>query len=251
MTYRVGLVVPSSNTTMETEIPALLHARSAKTGESFTFHSSRMRMKQVTPEELARMDAESTQCAVELTDAHCDVIAYACLVAVMAQGSGAHVRCEGRLGDAASGEGRDTPIVSSAGALVTTVRELGLQRVALIAPYMRPLTAMVVDYLQDEGIEVTASVSLEIADNVEVGRISSEVLWDAYQRLDREGADAVILSACVQMPSLALVERVEADAGVPVITAATSTVRQILRRLDLSLDAPGGGSILVDASRSG
>lgn len=43
--YRIGQIVPSSNTTMETEIPAMLNARQAIRPERFTFHSSRMRMK--------------------------------------------------------------------------------------------------------------------------------------------------------------------------------------------------------------
>ena len=46
--FRVGLIVPSSNVTMETEIPAMLRAREAIEPERFTFHSSRMRMKSVT-----------------------------------------------------------------------------------------------------------------------------------------------------------------------------------------------------------
>jgi maleate isomerase len=43
-TYRIGQIVPSSNTTMETEIPAMLLARQTIRPERFTFHSSRMRM---------------------------------------------------------------------------------------------------------------------------------------------------------------------------------------------------------------
>ena len=62
--YRIGQIVPSSNTTMETEIPAMLTARQAIRPERFTFHSSRMRMKQVRKEELAAMDGESDRCAV-------------------------------------------------------------------------------------------------------------------------------------------------------------------------------------------
>ena len=58
--YRIGQIVPSSNTTMETEIPAMFRARESVAPERFTFHSSRMRMKKVTQEELAAMDAEST-----------------------------------------------------------------------------------------------------------------------------------------------------------------------------------------------
>ena len=52
-TYRIGQIVPSSNTTMETEIPAILRGRESVEPERFTFHSSRMRMKKVTKEELA------------------------------------------------------------------------------------------------------------------------------------------------------------------------------------------------------
>lgn len=79
--YRIGLIVPSSNTTMETEIPAMLHERMKIYPEKFTFHSSRMRMMHVNPEELKQMDADSSRCAIELSDARCDVLAYACLVA--------------------------------------------------------------------------------------------------------------------------------------------------------------------------
>ena len=45
--FRIGQIVPSSNTTMETEIPAMLTLRQQVRPERFTFHSSRMRMKKV------------------------------------------------------------------------------------------------------------------------------------------------------------------------------------------------------------
>lgn len=78
----VGQLVPSSNTTMETEIPAMLRAREAIAAERFTFHSSRMRMKRVVKEELEAMDRDSDRCALELSDARVDVLGYACLVAI-------------------------------------------------------------------------------------------------------------------------------------------------------------------------
>src|SRR5512132_2590625 len=95
--YRIGQIVPSSNTTMETEIPAMLRAREAVEPERFTFHSSRMRMKKVTKEELAAMDADSDRCAAELSDARVDVLGYACLVAIMSMGEGYHRQSQTRL----------------------------------------------------------------------------------------------------------------------------------------------------------
>src|SRR4051812_32110720 len=116
--YRIGLIVPSSNTTMETELPIMFRRREAVTGEQFTFHSSRAHLKQVSAEELTAMVHDSERCAVEVSDADVDAIAYACLVAVMAQGHGAHTEIERRLAARAAENGREVPVVSSAGALV-------------------------------------------------------------------------------------------------------------------------------------
>ena len=96
-TYRIGQIVPSSNTTMETEIPALLNQRQLHEPERFTFHSARMRMMHVSKEALAAMDAESDRCAAELADARVDVLGYACLVAIMSMGKGYHREAEKRL----------------------------------------------------------------------------------------------------------------------------------------------------------
>src|SRR5947208_1368683 len=95
--FRIGQIVPSSNTTMETEIPAMLRRREATHPERFTFHSSRMRMKWVTKEELEAMNREGLRCAAELADARVDLMSTACLVAVMAMGPGYHRVAQAQL----------------------------------------------------------------------------------------------------------------------------------------------------------
>ena len=95
--FRIGQIVPSSNVTMETEIPAVFREREKHYDDRFTFHSSRMRMKQVTKEELAAMDRDSDRCALELSDAAVDVMGYACLVAIMSMGLGYHRESQSRL----------------------------------------------------------------------------------------------------------------------------------------------------------
>jgi maleate isomerase len=244
-TYRIGQIVPSSNTTMETEIPAMLTSRyELFPEERFTFHSARMRMMHVTPEELKKMDVDSDRCALELSDARCDVLAYACLVAIMCQGAGYHRTSESRLKKTVESNGAPTPIVSSAGALVEGVKTMGFKRVAIITPYMKPLTQQVVDYLQSEDIEVTDSISLEVSDNLAVGRLDPLNLIGHADRLDISNADAVVLSACVQMPSLPAIQAVEDRLGKPVLSAATSTVYRILKTLGLNTQVPNAGYLL-------
>jgi maleate isomerase len=245
--FRIGQIVPSSNITMETEIPAMLTARQSIRPERFTFHSSRMRMRRVSAEELAQMDAESDRCAAELADARVDVMGYACLVAIMAMGPGYHRQSQQRLSARVREEGASAAVVSSAGALVDGLKLMGAQRIALVAPYMTPLTRVVVDYIEAEGIAVVDWRALEIPDNLDVARHAPERLPDIIAGMDLSQADVLVASACVQMPSLPVVPLLEAQFGKPVVTAAIATVHAMLSALELEPVAPGAGALLSGA----
>lgn len=242
--WKIGQIVPSSNTTMETEIPHMLRLREAIAPERFTFHSSRMRMLKVTQEELRAMDADSDRCALELSDARVDVLGYACLVAIMSMGKGYHRISEARLEQVAKANGQPTRVVTSAGALVEGLKTLGAQRVVIIAPYMKPLTRLVIDYLENEGIEVKDSISLEISDNCAIGARDSMAPLELARRFDRRGIDAIVASACVQMPSFGSIERIEVELGLPAVSSAVCTTFQMLKTLGLSTRVPGSGTLL-------
>lgn len=245
--YRIGQIVPSSNTTMETEIPAMLTARQLIRPERFTYHSARMRMKHVKKEELAAMDAQSDRCALELSDARVDVLGYACLVAIMAMGRGYHRESQQRLGQVVLDNDSEAKVITSAGALVDGLKVLGAKRIALVAPYMKPLTELVVDYIQHEGIEVKVWHALEIPDNLEVARHDPSRLPGIVAGLDLTDVDVIVLSACVQMPSLGAVAKVEAQTGKPVLTAAIATTYAMLKALHLEPIVPGAGALLSGA----
>jgi maleate isomerase len=239
--HRIGLVVPSSNVTVETEMPELLGRHP---DVQFSFHSSRMRMQAVSPEQLRAMNAQRERCILELGDAGVDAVLYACLVALMSAGPGEHQRVERLVAEQLATGGSAAAVRSSAGALIEALQALGAGRIALVTPYMRPLAEQVVAYIEAEGIQVTDWRALEVADNAEVGCIPGERVMDAARSLDLAGADALVISACVQMPSLPLVQAAEDEFGLPVLSAATAGAYSLLRALDLDVDIPAAGSLL-------
>ena len=89
-------------------------------------------------------------------------------------------------------------------------------------------------------------VSLSVADNAAVGTLPQANLLARCDTLPRE-VDAVVLSACVQMPSLGVIDAAERRLGLPVISAATATLFQLLRRLGLGTRVPGAGRLLSGA----
>ena len=113
-----------------------------------------------------------------------------------------------------------------------------------MTPYMKPLTAAVVAYLEDAGVEVVDSLSLEVPDNLAVARLDPADLREHHRRLDLTGADALVLSCCVQMPSLPAIEAVQDEVGIPVLSAATATTFRILSELGLETRVPGAGHLL-------
>jgi len=242
--YRIGQIVPSSNVTMETEIPALFRARETVSPERFTFHSSRMRMKKVTQEELAAMDANSLKCAIELSDAQVDIMGYACLVAIMSMGRGYHCVSEVNLHEETVKNDAPAPVVTSAGALVKGLQALGAKKLALIMPYMKPLAEKVVDYLEHQGFEILDYIALEIPDNLEVAAQNPLNLLEVAKRINLTGVDVLVASACVQMPSLQAIDLLETQTGIPVTSAAVCTTWEMLRKLNLDTRIPMGGRLL-------
>jgi maleate isomerase len=192
------------------------------------------------------MNAQATRATQELADASVDVVVYACLVALMAEGPGAHRQAEQRLRAILAAEGHPVPVVSSAGALVDTLQLMGARKVAVITPYLPALTQRVCDYIAAEGLVVEEARSLAVADNGAVGRLDPQRLLGIADELSRN-VDVVVLSACVQMPSLPVIEAAEARLGVPVISSATATAFQALRQLGLSTRIAGAGHLLSGA----
>ncbi len=190
------------------------------------------------------MDALSDKCAEELSDAAVDVMGYACLVAIMAMGKGYHCIAQERLHKLTHNNGHPAPVVTSAGALVEGLAVIGAKKVALVTPYMKPLTQKVSDYIEDQGFAVLDSVSLEISDNLQVAVQDPMNLLQHYKKLKLNNVDTLILSACVQMPSLAAVQKVETECGIQTVTASVCTAYQMMKELGLKAEVPNCGALL-------
>jgi len=115
---------------------------------------------------------------------------------------------------------------------------------------MRPLVEQVVGYLEAEGFDVAGWSALEVADNAEVGCIAGDRVMQAARGLDLAGGDALVISACVQMPSLNLVVAAEGEFGLPVLSAVTAGAFALLRHLDLAPALPGAGRLLATGAAS-
>jgi maleate isomerase len=84
----------------------------------------------------------------------------------------------------------------------------------------------VVDYLEAVDSEVVEAVSLEVEDNLAVGRLDPADLLDVAAGLPLRRCDALVLSACVQLASLAAIEPRVGGAGALLAGAGEAASRR-------------------------
>ncbi len=222
---RVGLLLPSSNTTMEPDLYRMAP-------RDVTVHTARMLLRVVTPEGLEEMAGEATGAAGLLKTACVDMIAYGCTSGSLIGGVGWEKSLKRRLEEAAG-----VPVVTTAGAVVEGLRTLGAERVSVFTPYTDAVNAIERDFLEAHGFKVTTMRGIGLTDNQMIGRVRGERL-EAFIA-PAPGSDAVFVS-CTNLPVVDLIERLEERHRLPFVTSNQATMWAALRGLgESSLDGYG------------
>ncbi|WP_343061719.1 maleate cis-trans isomerase [Mycobacterium vicinigordonae] len=234
-------MLPSSNVTIEAELATLLARQPDAT---FSFHSSRMRMPRVSAAGLIAMSAQRDRCIIEIADAHPDVVLYANVAALTSAGPAEHRRVESLIAEQLSLGGSQAKVRTSVGALVEALNALNARRIALVLPYTGSLAATVIECLQSEWFEVVDWAALGVEDYGAIAEIRQDQIIDAARSLNLSDVDALVISVSSQMPSLTLVQRLETECGIAVVSAATAASYAILKACNLPVNIGGAGSLL-------
>src|SRR5262252_5614790 len=125
---RVGLIIPSVNTTTEPEFAWIAPPR-------ISFHAARVFMDVTTPEALRAMNAEVRRAAELLATLSPDVVAYACTAGSFVDGPDATAALVAEMHEIAR-----CPVVATSAAMVAALRRLGVTRMALATPYPQEVT---------------------------------------------------------------------------------------------------------------
>jgi maleate isomerase len=233
---RLGFLVPPGNPTVEAELMPL-----ASDGVSLHFH--RM-VARGTPGALDGQ-AERNRMMIEHLDDSVEILALVNpnIIAIAHTATSYHLGREreasllARLSEAA-----DAPVVTAFGAVVAALRRLGINRLALGAPYSAEVTAQGRAHLEAHGFTVVR------ADNLKgVTNIYDETAERAYRLargVDTPEAEAVFLSG-TGMPTLSVLEMLEHDLRKPVLSSNAAMLWHALRRSGVRQPIPGYGRLFL------
>ena len=231
--HRLGLLVPSSNSTQEPEFLQMLPA-------SVSLHVSRLTLSRIDPDATLEIVAELEKESRKLADAAVDLLVFAATAPSTRMGKGYDAQLIKRMADATG-----KPATTAASAMLDAFATLGVRRVALAAPWSEATNKWVAGFLESHGIEVVSQVAMGVVSNNEVGRLHPDTACEHGRKADCKDADAVFL-ACGNWWTASIVGPLEQALGKPVLTTNNVTVWHALKMLGANASVPGFGQLLRD-----
>jgi arylmalonate decarboxylase len=140
------------------------------------------------------------------------------------------------------------PVISAAGAVLAALRVLGIGSVAVATPYGEANNQIVREFLQGNGVTVTALHGLGFDRTPEMWRekaltLSAEDMLQFSLDTHAPNADAIYLP-CTGVPSVDIIDRLESATGKPVLSSVQAGFWAILRRVGFDGRRESGGRML-------
>lgn len=238
-TLKVGYVVPSTNTTAQTEIDDLRPHGVTNHIARMTIRNSQMVEQPGFDQVLDDMRASAAPAISSLCTADPDIVTVAVSPEAFWSGTENEAGVMAAFEEVAGGR----PVVMSADAITSALERLGgITRVAVITPYLKLGDDTVRRFFDDRGYEVLAIEGMGAETPASIADIGTQELRRAVQAVDVPGVEAIVqVGTNLRMARFAAAA--EHFVGKPVLSNNAILYWEALRRLGVTARFSGAGQI--------
>jgi maleate isomerase len=240
MRRRIGLMIPSTNTTCEADF-------NLAAPREFTVHGQRLWLSEGSsgPEAFERMNRDVETGAKYLATARMDVVAYGCVMGSVTGGPEADKAILSLIE-------RETgvPAVATMPASLEALRALGAKRISVATPYSEERNESLKAYLEARGFEVlniAGEPAAAASGHAGVNDQPPEVIAPFAAATCSPEADA-LFCACTAWRSVEATEAIEKRIDKPVVTANGAMLWAALRAVGSRNPVRGFGRLLEGVS---
>jgi len=240
---RLGFLVPATNAVMEPEMYKLAP-------EGVTLHFERLIPKTVPGKNhtsdslstlfrfLEELAEDAPRAAKAVAMIHPKVIVFGCTSGSFLGGIEHEKEITRAIETAVN-----IPAITTSTAVVQALKELGLQKVCLISPYVESLNEKGREFLEANGFEVPIMKGLSAGPG-EAALQPPEVAYNLAKSTYSANCDGVFAS-CTEFRTVEILDRFEKETGKPMVSANQATMWLALKKAGISQAVTGFGQLLT------
>ena len=233
---KIGLITPMSENAE--------HAFHKYAPEGVSFASMKIQFDGPTPEGLIALTDKLEETAAIYRNYDADLVVFGCTSGSCIKGFGWDQECIRQI-ERASGH----PGLTTSTAVLEALRALGSKKVAVLTPYPEDTNEAEKKFLEDNGIAVTNIVGMDMSAHMGAHGPAFEnadeyFLYQNAINVALNGADTIFLS-CMGLTTLEIIDALETEMEVPVITSHQATLWSSLRHCRIGTKIPKLGKLFL------
>lgn len=233
---RIGLLVPSINTVMETEFWRIAP-------EGVAISTARIAGgRHGTPDELRNMEKEACAAAARVANTEPNVVVYGCTSGSFFEGPEWSKRICQQITEIAK-----APSITTAAAMAEALTRTGRRKVAVVTPYVEVTNERLKQFLRAFSIETTKLGTFDMLDMFDHAKIQPSEIYAKVKEVASADCDAVFV-ACTQLRALEVLDLLERDLGKPVYSAVQVSAWMAYQMMGVDPQIKNCGSLLASLS---
>ena len=121
-----------------------------------------------------------------------------------------------------------TPITSA----INAFKVLKVNKISIFTPYTEEINQSLISFFKRENIEISDLSYLDIASDLDIGKIDPNYLFETLVNIDLSQSDALFIS-CTALPVLSLIEDIEKKIGKIVLSSNQVLIWDTLKQVNL------------------
>jgi maleate cis-trans isomerase len=232
MTHHFGVLIPSTNTTVEIECRLLPAAYQAHFGRLMTSTPGRT----FSPSRDEDIDYQSRLLGT----------AKVALVILAQTSASVFADDYDEVTTRRMREGAGVPAMTSAQAVGRAVRALGTRRIAIVSPYSDEVNKRAGLYFASKhGLQAVALEGFGATDSYAIGQLGPENAREAFARIDRPEIEVLVVPGG-NFPTMTSIAAWEREFGKPVVTTNQASFWAMLRFFGAGDRIAGSGRLLEE-----
>ena len=190
----------------------------------------------LTSENLIKMSNTVTEVSKDiLPNEKLDCVVYGCTSGTIAAG---YENIKNKINEAKPEAKVTTPSTAALNAL----KKMNIKKIAIFTPYSKVLNDDVLNYFKNENFIVTSNSYFDISNDLDIGKVDPNYLYDVLCKMDLNDADALFVS-CTALPALSLIDKLEKKLNKTVLSSNQVLIWDTLQNIGKSQPIKGFGKL--------